>query len=280
MAFKIKKPLPPKAEPETTEEGENAPLEGDILPPSPVANLPGVESVDRMVVASENAFDFLQKNRVAVLGAVGALLVGILGFGAIKAISAERAYDDSQRVYHAAAQNFAPIGAPADAGEFWAEGDAIYATLSARNEGRLQAANDAAANTKGGAQRLSHLLQATAAAETGKSDQAQSNYASFREGAQNNIERTVADFGAAVAQASAGNLAGALSALDAIATERPGQRAAADEQRASLVDAYGTREQALETWKAVAAAHSDADLGRRAASRVEQLEILTATVAP
>lgn len=280
MAFKIKKSVPVKASPETESAEGDAPVEGEILSPAAqMANLPGVESVDRVFVASENAFDFLQRNKVAILGAVGAVVLGLIAFGGVKSLAAQRAYDDSLVVYRAAAQTYAPIGSEADAGDFWAQGDSIFADQAARNSARVSESLNAIENTKGGAKRLARLLQAGALVDAGKGADAQAHYDAFRAGAVNNLERLVADFSSASVSAAAGDLQGALAKLDALATAEPKLKDAVMEQRASLIDTYGSREEAKAAWSAIAEAQKDTPFGQRAASRVAQLEILTASVA-
>lgn len=280
MAFKIKKALPSKGSSETTNESGEGPVEGEVLTPgAAMASLPGVEPVDRMFVASENAFDALQRHKNLVIGAVGALVLGIVAFGAFKSLAAQRAYDDSRTVFQVAAQTYAPVGDAAGAGEFWAQGDPIFADQAARNSGRTLAASQAIEGTKAGAQRVARLLHASALVESGKGESASAELKTFRAGAVNNLERLVADFALATATAASGDLNGALSQLDAIASGDAELALVVDEQRASLVDTFGTPEDALTMWRAIAESQKGSALGEQAASRVLQLEILTASVA-
>lgn len=268
MAFKIKK-TSPHAKNQENQETETS--SDSILGESPLGrpsdNLAGVESVDRVVLASENIFDWGHRNRKLLFAGLALLIVAILVVAWSINNRRETRIQQSAQLYQAYIAYIAPVGEEVDNREIMAKGDLSYDTPKARLEAVYEATK-IDANAKSGVAQLTKLLHAATGLELGKADvgDAIASYANY---ASTPLQKSVADVTSAVHQASTGDLGGALARLDALVEKFPELEAPILEQRASLIELYGTPQDALVAWREAAKAaegtHAEDDLARRVA---------------
>lgn len=273
MAFKIKKALPANETDATTEDGavEGEILEGSVLG-RPEDNLPGVESVDRVVLASENAFDWIHRNRKVVVGVIGATLLGMIGVAAISSSARENRSEEAQDLYRAYMTSIAPVGANLELGDGLAQGDPSFKTITEQLLATRDAAGAVAASSKGGPANFARLLQGAASVKLG-GESATEDLLAFERYASTPLQKTVGELAVAVSLAADGDLAGALERLDALAGKSPELGLTILEQRASLIEAYGAPDAALDAWRTVAAAAEGSSAEVRVNERVALLEL-------
>lgn len=273
MAFKIKKALPAKEAAETTEDGtaEGEVLEGSVLG-RPEDNLPGVESVDRVVLASENAFDWIHRNRKVVIGAVVLLVVGMLVVAASMTNAREKRGNEAQELYRAYMTSIAPVGENLEIGEDLAEGDPSFKSM----EAQLLATRDITAqvigDAKGGPAQFARLLNGAASVRLG-GESATENLQAFEKYASTPLQTTVAEIALSSSIAADGDLAAALERLDALAASMPELGVTILEQRAGLVEAFGTEDAALTAWRVASEAAAGSSSEHRIGERVALLEL-------
>lgn len=278
MAIKIKKPAPPAPEAQNTEEGDV--LDGEIINARPVDDVPGVESVDRVVMASENAFDWIQRNVKIVAGAVVVGVVGVAAAAALMASAKEKRANDSQLLYQAYMQTIAPVGDTSDEPEIWAAGDPKFASV----HDQLLAARDLASKASDGQSRgpaaFASLLAGTARLGLGGDiAPATADIRLFVKHAASPLQDVVGSLALASALAAEGDLTNALALLDDLTNKHAGTATIIGEHRASLVDAYGTPEAALAAWADVAKLAEGTAAESRYLGRVAQLNILAGNAA-
>lgn len=268
MAFKIKK-TSPHAKPQEDQETDasSASLLGQSPLGLPSDNLAGVESVDRVVLASENIFDWGHRNRTVLLAALALLLAGILIVAWSINNRRETRIQQSAKLYEAYIAYIAPVGDEVDNDEIMAKGDPSFGSPKARLEA-VYSATQIDPGAKSGVAQLTKLLHAATGLELGKGEVGHAIEA-FSDYATTPLQTTVADVTSAVHQASAGDLSGALARLDALVDKVPELEAPILEQRASLIELYGEPNDALEAWRQAAHAaegtRAEDDLTRRVA---------------
>lgn len=268
MAFKIKKTSPHAKNQENQDtEASSDSILGESPLGRPSDNLAGVESVDRVVLASENIFDWGHRHRKLLMAALVVLLAAILVIAWSINNRRETRIQQSAQLYQAYISYIAPVGDEVDNDEIMAKGDPSYDTPKAR----LQAVYESTqtdATAKSGVAKLTQLLHAATGLELGKKDvgDAIASYANY---ASTPLQKSVADITSAVHQASTGDLSGALARLDQLLDKVPELEAPILKQRASLIELYGTPEDALQAWREAAQAaegtNAEDDLARRVA---------------
>lgn len=268
MAFKIKKTSPHAKNQENQEtDASSASILGQSPLGLPSDNLAGVESVDRVVLASENIFDWGHRNRTVLLVALALLLAGILIIAWSINNRRETRIQQSATLYDAYIAYIAPVGEEIDNDEIMAKGDPSFDSPKARLEAVYEA-TQIDANAKTGVAQLTKLLHAATGLELGKEDVGDA-ISAFSDYASTPLQTTVADVTSAVHQASTGDLSGALARLDALIEKTPELEAPILEQRASLIELYGSSDEALDAWREAARAaegtQAEDDLARRVA---------------
>lgn len=278
MAIKIKKPAPLAPNVENPEDGDV--LEGEIINARPVDTVAGVDSVDRVVVASENAFDWLQRNAKFVVAGVAVVVIGVGAAATLSAAVTKQRGDDSQDLYRAYMQTIAPVGDVSEQPELWATGDPLFENVNARLLAARDVAEKTTSSTTKGASAFANLLAASARLGLGgDTTPATAEVRQFVKHAETPLQRTVGAFALATALAAEGDMAGALAQLDDIATKQPSMGIVVAAQRASLIDAYGTPDAALTAWADAAALAEGSPAESRYLARVAQLNILAGNAA-
>lgn len=276
MAFKIKKSLPSK---ETdTPDGEDSVLEGSVLG-RPEDNLPGVESVDRVVLASENAFDWMHKHRKPLIAALAVVILGMLAVAGGRASSKEARANEAQTLYRAYAASIAPIGEDIQPGEMFVEGDPSFTSVNEQLRAVQSQTAPLLEDAKGGPAAFAHLLHGSVSLQLGD-DAAAASLEAFDKFASTPIQRGVANSAMASAAAAQGDLASALQRLDALAASSPELAAGALEQRASLIETYGEGQDAIEAWRVAFLAAEGTASEARVADRIALLELRHGAAAP
>lgn len=276
MAFKIKKSLPSK---ETdTRDGEDSILEGSVLG-RPEDNLPGVESVDRVVLASENAFDWMHKNRKPLLGGLAVVVVGMLAVAGLRSSANEARADEAQTLYRAYASSIAPIGEDLEPSDVYVEGDPTFTSV----RDQLLAVQSQTAplieDAKGGPAAFAQLLHGSVTVQLGDAGGADS-LQNFDDFATTPLQRGVASSAMASVTAAQGDLAGAVQRLDALAATNPTLAPGVLEQRASLIETYGEGQDAIEAWRVAFLAAEGTESEARVADRIAMLELRHGAAAP
>lgn len=268
MAFKIKK-TSPKAKDQDNDTSDS--LLGESPLGRPEDQLPGVQSVDRVVLASENIFDWGTRNRKILIAALVLLLsVVLLVAWSINNKRVNQA-EQSSKLYSAYISYIAPVGDEIDDEEILVDGDPSYSTGTARLEAVYEA-TETAQSADSGVAAVTRLLHASAGLGLGKPGQGEA-IQSFANFASTPLQTSIADVALAVQQAGAGDLPGALARLDALAESTPALETTILEQRASLIEIYGTRDDALAAWREAAKAAEGTYAEETLAQRVAVLEL-------
>lgn len=268
MAFKIKK-TSPRAKNQDNDTEDSILGEGPLGRPED--NLPGVQSVDRVVLASENIFDWGSRNRKLLLAALVVLLSAVLLVAWTINNKREAQVRESAKLYDAYISYIAPVGEEIDNDEILGDGDPSYSTGTARLNAVYEATKSGS-SAKSGVAELTRLLHASTGLGLGKSGQSDS-IESFANYASTPLQKSIGDVALAVHQASAGDLPGALARLDALSEAVPALEGPILEQRASLIELYGTRTDALTAWREAAAAAEGTNAEDAIAKRVAVLEL-------
>lgn len=264
MAFKIKK-TSPKAK---TQENESS---DSILGESPLGrpedNLAGVESVDRVMLASENVFDWGHRNRKYLIAGLAVLIIGVLSVAWFINNKRVQGIEQSAKLYNAYISYIAPVGDEIDNDEIIADGDPSYSTSTARLEAVYETTKTSSSGTSGVAE-LTRLLHASTAMGLGKPVE-QDTLTSYANYASTPLQTSIGDVALAIHEASNGDLDGAIARLDALAASIPELELPMLEQRAALIELYGTSDAALKAWREAAAAaegtNAEADMNKRVA---------------
>lgn len=200
--------------------------------------VPEVAQADEILVASAETFSWLQDNRNLVMGAIAALLIGIVVVSTVRDAGARKQADQARAVF--AALDVATSGV----------GDgATYAGLSER-EAALAAAASEAANLGGTLADDAALLGGRAALMQGDAATALQQYQAAAAPLEGTPEGAVVEFGVATAHAANGDLAQGLAVLDELA-QRDGYALSARVWRARLIDTYGEPRAAWEAYTAL-----------------------------
>lgn len=275
MAFKIKK-APPAKETDTNNE-ESTVLEGSVLG-RPEDNLPGVQSVDRVVLASENAFDWMHRHRVVLIGGLAAILIGMIAVAATRTSANEARAQEAQDLYQAYAYMLAPVGEDMEPNDMWAQGDPVFNDSREQLLSVRDAADSVAAESKGGPQAFAQLLSGSVSVQLGDKS-ATETLEAFQSFATGTLQTLVAEVALAAARAADGDLPRAIQQLDTLASQNPDLALQLLEQRAGLFEAYGSADEALQAWKTTAAAAEGTMAEARIAERVALLELRQGLVA-
>lgn len=222
-----------------------------------------LEEEDTVLHASRETFDFLQDHRVAVLGGIFVLVIGII-IGSLmldqrEASSAEAA----QGLYEALAETNETVG---DEGTYPDVPTRAVAVKSAA-EAVVAEHNDDALGT------TARLLVAHGALHGGEAGEAQQQFAAFRTARSGSPEANVAAFGEAAAMASAGDLDGAVALLESLGNDNDALAFGAALQKARLIDTFGEPAAALDAYREVVAAYPDRAQQLFVSHRATQLEI-------
>lgn len=260
MAIKIKRRKPeapegPVAESTEPVEGEES-LAGSGLAPGqlPVPLL----AEDPVYTRTWSFFTWMEANRTAVLSGIGGVLVLLAVFGLISKSRSAAAEESSQRLF--AALDMAAASSVA-------EGSML------QRETAIAASAGVVATSEGGQiGGLAGLLLGRASLMSGDAAAALAAYDSGATALQAPESGFVA-VARAAAQASSGDLAGSLAALEAVAASDSGAAYAARRQAALLTDTWGEPRAALEAWRNVVSEHAGAPGIDTATNRVAQLEI-------
>lgn len=271
MAFKIKKTSPHAKNQDTNDANEAADsILGDSPLGNPSDNLAGVESVDRVVLASENVFDWGHRNRKLLFAILAVVIAAVLIVAWSINNSRENRVAQSNKLYDAYIAYIAPVGDERENDEIMADGDPSFDTGSARLNAVYETTK-IESGAKSGVAQLTKLLHAATGLELGKDDvgPAMQAYASY---ASTPLQTSIADVASAVHLASEGDLSGALDRLDALLEKVPELEAPILEQRASLIELYGDRKDALVAWRDAARAAEGTNAEDDLAQRVAVLE--------
>ncbi len=197
--------------------------------------VPEVAQADEILVASAETFSWLQDNRNLVMGAVGALLIGIVVVSTVRDAGERRQADQARAVFAALDVATAEVG-----------DGATYAGLAER-EAALAAAAGEASGIGGALANDAALLGGRAALMQGDAASALQQYQAAAGPFDGTPEGAVVEFGVATAHAANGDLAQGLAVLDGLA-ERDGYALSARVWRARLIDTYGEPRAAWEAY--------------------------------
>jgi len=260
MAIKIKrrKPEAPEelvAESTETVEGEESSADGGLVPGQlPVPLL----AEDPVYTRTWSLFTWMEANRNSVLSVIGGVLVLLAVAGLISRSRSAAAEESSQRLF--AALDLAAGGGVADG------------SIVERESAIAASAGVVATSEEGQIGGLASLLVGRASLMSGDAAAALTAYDAGTTALQAPESGFVA-IARAAAQASAGDLAGSLAALEVVAEGDSGASYAARRQAALLTDTWGEPRQALEAWRTVVTEHPGAPGLDSATNRVAQLEI-------
>lgn len=260
MAIKIKKTSAKEPELITDEapeqdHGSLYQLRGESPLGRPSDNLPGIESVDRVVMASENFFDWAARHRNLLIAAVVGIVLVVLGIVWLAAQKITNRDVESQELYAAYNAAIAPVGKDFDDEELLAKGDPHFDT----GEARLAAVYERSGlvkKSKSGVSQLGQLLHASAGMELGKPVDT-AVFDNYRKQARTPLQIALANVALSTQKAQAGDLNAALDELNKLDDEDGSLKAFVLEQRAILIETYGEPKDALKAWEDAAEAAAD-----------------------
>lgn len=266
MAIKIKRF---REEPEKTTEQDET-VSPDVLAPGEGPAVPTIPddkalASDEIYTSTRDLFTWIQDNRVGVFAGVVAAAI-VVGFVYSYLTSGEaRRAEASEPLYSALYAAGAGVGTE--------EGD-VFAGLTERETAVRDHARRALETTDGRAEALARALEGRALVALGEGAPALEAYRQASGAFEaTDAESVILAWSTATAQAAAGDLDGALAALDTLAASYEQYAFPTAIRRAQLVDAYGAPTAALEAYRTVSTRFADETGIDEIRQRIAQLEI-------